>query len=176
MGLVSSGKATPALLESGVLAGPLVTRLTRGTKRLETHVVANFSYRNTRIIGPRFAAVGDAACFLDPVFSSGVTLALRAAESVCEHLAPALAEGREADSALLAEHEASMDRAYRTFAGLIDRFYNTRIAHQLFFGDVEGFAARSGVMSVLAGDVWRTDNPFQEMLLSAKRRPASSRG
>jgi hypothetical protein len=69
----------------------------------------------------------------------------------------------------------SMDRAYRTFAGLIDRFYNTQIAQTLFLGKVEGMPGRSGVMSVLAGDVWRSDNPFQEMLLGAKRRPAQAR-
>jgi flavin-dependent dehydrogenase len=175
VGLVSSGRATPSMLESGLLDGPLVRGLVAGARRLETHVVADFSYRNTRPVGPRFAAVGDAACFLDPVFSSGVTLALRAAESVADRVGPALAQGREAEPELLAEHVQSMDRAYRTFAGLIDRFYNTQIAQTLFLGKVEGMPGRSGVMSVLAGDVWRSDNPFQEMLLGAKRRPAQAR-
>jgi flavin-dependent dehydrogenase len=171
VGLVSARHATPELLESGVLQGPLVRRLTAGARRLDTHVVANFSYRNTRCASPRFCAVGDAACFLDPVFSSGVTLALHAAESLCDRLVPALAEGREAAADLLDQHLVAMDRAYRTFAGLIDRFYNTRIAQQLFLGDSQGMPSRSGVLSVLAGDVWRHDNPFQDMLLNAVRLP-----
>lgn len=175
VGLVSAGRATQTMLEEGLLAGPLVSGLTRGARRLETHVVANYSYRNSRPVGPRFAAVGDAACFLDPVFSSGVTLALRAAESAADCVGPALKEGREGDPELLLAHEASMERAYLTFAALIDRFYNTQIAQTLFLGNVEGMPGRPGVMSVLAGDVWRSDNPFQEMLLGAKRRPARAK-
>lgn len=169
VGLVSARHATVETLEQGLLAGPTVSRLTQGARRLESQVVANFSYRNERSTAARFAAVGDAACFLDPVFSSGVTLALHAAESVADRVAPALEAGTEADPHLLDDHVASMDRAYRTFEGLIHRFYNTRIADQLFLGDVDGMPGRPGVMSILAGDVWRFDNPFQEMLLRARR-------
>lgn len=173
VGLVSSARATKELLEEGLLSGSTVRRLTAGARRLDTHVVGNFSFRNTRPTGPRFAAVGDAACFLDPVFSSGVTLALRAAESLADRLIAAFRDGTDGDPELLDEHAASMDRAYRTFAGLIDRFYNTKIVQGLFLADVDDVPGRAGVMSVLAGDVWRHDNPFQDMLLNAKRRPPS---
>ena len=170
VGLVSSGKVDSAELESFV-SGPLVTRLTAGATRGETRVIGNYSYRNERPAGRRFAAVGDAACFLDPVFSSGVTLALRGAESLADTLAPALADGREADPDLLADHLASMDRAFRTFAALIGRFYNRSFAERLFLGDVDGMPMKSGVISALAGDVWRTGNEFQDMLLRARRSP-----
>jgi flavin-dependent dehydrogenase len=171
VGLVTTGRATKAMLDVGLLEGPTVKRLTQGARRLETHVVGNYSFRNAGPTGPRRASVGDAACFLDPVFSSGVTLALRAAESLADTLAPALREGREGEPTLLDEHRESMERAYRTFAGLIDRFYNTKIVQGLFLAEVEDMPGRAGVMSVLAGDVWRHDNPFQDMLLNARRRP-----
>ncbi|HEX5052945.1 MAG TPA: NAD(P)/FAD-dependent oxidoreductase [Planctomycetota bacterium] len=169
VGMVSHGKMTPAELEAGLLAGPFVQRLTKGTRRLETRITGNFSYRNTVPSGPRFTAVGDAACFLDPVFSSGVTLALRGAEAIADLVAQALADGTEASPTLLDGHNAGMDRAYRTFAGLIDRFYHTNLADSLFLGDTVDEPMRRGVMSVLAGDVWRTGNSFQEMLLAARR-------
>jgi flavin-dependent dehydrogenase len=174
VGLVSKHKVTAQDLETGLLAGPLVTRLTQGATRLETRVIGNFSYRNSAPSGPRYTSCGDASCFLDPVFSSGVTLALRGAERVADLLGPALDAGTEAAPDLLTENDQQMDRAFRTFSGLIDRFYNNpNFAQSLFLGDTQDQPIRAGVMSVLAGDVWRTGNEFQEMLLSARRGAAS---
>jgi flavin-dependent dehydrogenase len=170
VGIVSQRPLDRTGLEEGLLAGALVRRWTAGAERLETHVIQNFSYRNVESAGPRFAAAGDAACFLDPVFSSGVTLALRGAERVADALGPALEAGTEAAPNLQAGQQAYMDRAYRTFAALIDRFYNTRFATTVFLSQAEGLPMYRGVVSVLAGDVWRVDNPFQEMLLAARSR------
>ncbi|MBL8751402.1 MAG: tryptophan 7-halogenase [Planctomycetes bacterium] len=170
VGIVGRTKMTPEDLERGLLESPMVKRLTAGSRRLATHVVGNFSYRNTVPSGARFTSIGDAACFLDPVFSSGVTLALRGAEAVADKLSAALGNGAEADPALLHDHDAGMDRAYRTFAALIERFYHTNFAETMFLGPVDDQPLRRGVMSVLAGDVWREGNPFQEMLLAAKRK------
>jgi flavin-dependent dehydrogenase len=170
VGLVGRTKITDAELERDLLQGPLVTRLTQGASRLETRVIGNFSYRNQLPSGSRFCCLGDAACFLDPVFSSGVTLAMVGAQKVVDLLAPALREGREADAELLREHETSMDRAFRTFAGLIDRFYNSHFAETIFLGPPsDNLDMRRGIMSVLAGDVWRSGNVFQDMLLNARR-------
>ena len=170
VGIVTKGKVAKTDLDDGLLSGPLCTRLTDGATRGETHVVGNYSYANKLPSGARFAAAGDAACFLDPVFSSGVTLAMRGAADLVDVLAPALRDRREDDPALLADYHRSMDRAYRTFAGLVERFYNSRFAESYFLGSGIGEDLRRGVMSVLAGDVWRHDNPFQDMLLSARRR------
>ncbi|MBL8726754.1 MAG: tryptophan 7-halogenase [Planctomycetes bacterium] len=176
VGLVGRTKITDEDLERELLRGPLVTRLTQGARRQDTHVVGNFSYDNQKPFGARYACVGDSAAFLDPVFSSGVTLALRSAEGVADLVGPALREAREMDAALCAQHAAGMDRACRTFAGLIDRFYNSHFAETVFLGPPnEDAQMRRGIMSVLAGDVWRSGNPFQEMLLSAKRNEARLR-
>jgi len=174
IGLVSRSTLTAGDLES-ILTAPLCARLTAGATRLETRTVGNYSYANTRPCGPRYTAAGDAACFLDPVFSSGVTLALRGAAATADVLTPALSEGREGDPALFEAHHAAMDRAHRTFANLILRFYHSGFAQRFFLEENPDFEMRHGVMSVLAGDVWRFDNPFQELLLKM-RRPAKSFG
>lgn len=176
VGIVSKGKVTPAELDAGLLQGPLVARLTAGAQRLATRVVGNFSYRNAAPHGARFATAGDAACFLDPVFSSGVTLALRGASELADRVGAALADGSEARPELLDEHQQSMARAYATFAGLIERFYNTGFAEAVFLGSVQDAALRRGIISVLAGDVWRDGNPFQDMLLAARRRERQLHG
>ncbi|MFO1031025.1 MAG: tryptophan 7-halogenase [Planctomycetota bacterium] len=176
IGLVGRTKITADELERDLLQGPLVTRLTAGATRLETRVIGNFSYHNRAPSGARYCCLGDAACFLDPVFSSGVTLAMVAAEKVVDLVDGALREGTEANADLLCVHEQGMDRAYRTFAGLIDRFYNSHFAETIFLGPPsENLDMRRGIMSVLAGDVWRSGNVFQEMLLSARRYDAKAR-
>ncbi len=176
VGMVSKGKLTREELDAGLLSGPLVRRLTAGAERLETRVVGNFSYQNRQPIGARYGAIGDAACFLDPVFSSGVTLALRGAEALADAVGPALAAGGEADPALLETTQAGMDRAFRTFANLIDRFYNSRFAELMFLERSTAEDLRRGVMSVLAGDVWRRGNAFQDMLLAARRPRGHGQG
>ncbi|MES1208641.1 MAG: NAD(P)/FAD-dependent oxidoreductase [Pseudomonadota bacterium] len=156
---------TPALLDRLLESSPIVQRLTAGARPTEPRIIRNFSYRNVRAYGARWAAAGDASCFLDPVFSSGVSLAMLSAESVADILTVALAEGREADPALMNAHAAHMERGYRTFAGLIHRFYNAGLVAKLFFADSRGQDLRAGITSVLAGDLWRDENPFQKILL-----------
>jgi hypothetical protein len=94
------------------------------------------------------------------------------AEGVADRLAPALAQGREAEPDLMAPVFAHMDRAYESFARLIYRFYHTNLVSNLFFNPSPPARMREGVISMLAGDVWRHDNPFQDMLLAARRGPA----
>ena len=47
---------------------------------------------------------------------------------------------------------------------------STNFADSFFLRETPDYELRSGIMSVLAGDVWRDDNPFQEMLLRGRRR------
>jgi flavin-dependent dehydrogenase len=176
IGMAAQGRIGRAELDAGLLQGPLVRRLTRGARRLADHVAGNYSYRNRAPIGARFAAVGDAACFLDPVFSSGVTLALHGAAALADRLGPALCAGEEGRPDLLAEHQAAMDRATQTFAALIDRFYNSRFADTMLLADPGSQPLRPGVTSVLAGDVWRAGNAFQDLLLKARRHVGQADG
>lgn len=154
---------------------PMLSRWTARAERGPVHLVSNFSYRNAASYGARYACVGDAACFLDPVFSSGVALAMTGAERVVDRLLPALAEGREAQPGLMAPVDETMQRGYDIFAALIDRFYNTRFVDNLIFGVPLDGTFKPAVTSVLAGDVWRPDNRFTAMLQRSRRRePAAA--
>ncbi|MFT7464108.1 MAG: flavin-dependent dehydrogenase [Pseudohongiellaceae bacterium] len=175
IGIVCQGKVTPNTLDEELLAGPLCQRLTAGATRLKTNVARNFSYVNKAPCGPRYASVGDAAGFLDPVFSSGVTLAMCGAEHLADALGPALDAGVEGELGLHEKHQPGMERALASFSALLDRFYHTRFGHTVLLGPSERTPMRSGVMSVLAGDVWRDDNPFQELLLKARPRARRDR-
>lgn len=165
-------------LAAYVAGSPIVTRWTAGTTRGPVHLVSNFSYRNAAPFGARYACIGDAAAFLDPVFSSGVALAMTSAEKCADALSPALRAGGEGAAELMAPVDAHMQSGYAIFAALIDRFYNTRFVDNLIFGVPLDGAFKPAVTSVLAGDVWRDDNVFIEMLARSRRstgRPRARR-
>lgn len=153
---------------------PFFQRVLPGAERSETRLTGNFSFENVESIGARYACVGDSACFIDPVFSSGVSLAIFRGIDVGERLITALEAGCEGDPALMQPMTEKMKRAYDTFAGLVYRFYNTKFVDNIIFGAPKDGQFRDGVISVLAGDVFREDNPFQEMLLQSKRHSIRS--
>lgn len=172
IGLVKAkGKVDADALDAEVQGSPLLSRLVAGAKPGDAEIIGNFSYRNTRPHGPRFACIGDASCFLDPVFSSGVALALVSGERLADLLAPALAESREHEAELMAPLADHMNRGYAVFRRFIHRFYHTALADNVLLAENHpSHIFRSGVISVLAADVWRDDNPFQNMLMRARRR------
>lgn len=171
VGLVSQGRGLRAeQLDDLITSSPLLRRLTSGAIRGPTHLARNFSYRNTRPSGPRWACIGDAAAFLDPIFSSGVTLAMESAERMSELLVPALAAGAEGNPDLLVDLQAHMRTAYVAMASLIHSFYNGGLVRNIFFAGEPDPTLRAGLVSLLAGDLWRSDNRFQEMLLRSTRR------
>ena len=172
IGVVSRRKGMDSTwIDKQIEVSPFLARITRGAKRVrKPGVIASFSFHNEKQHGSRWACTGDAACFLDPVFSSGVSLGMVGAAHLVDTLVPALREGREADPALLDAHATHMAHAYDVFATLINSFYHTPLLHGLFFAPEQDAILRKGLTSVLAGDVWRNDNPFQEKLMASKRR------
>jgi len=164
------GRVTPSLIEDAIQRSPLTQTLTRGARRLDTRVIRNFSYKTARPSGARYTSVGDAACFLDPVFSSGVALAMLGAEAIAGKLVPALSEGREADPELMTPVWLHMERAYESMSSLIYAFYHTGLLRNLFFARRPDPELRAGLISLLALDVWRTDNKFQDVLMRSRMR------
>ena len=72
---------TQAALEDAIAAAPVMrSRMAAARRITEVHAAGDYSYRNTRLHGPRWLLSGDAAGFIDPIFSTGVFLALHSAE------------------------------------------------------------------------------------------------
>jgi flavin-dependent dehydrogenase len=152
-----------------VRTSPLLHRWTEGARAGAPRLIGNFSFRNNAASGARYACIGDACCFIDPVFSSGVSLAVRSAANLVQDLVPALAAGREAAPDLAVSARRKMEPGYETFAALVYRFYNTRFVENFLFNAPAQSALRPSVVSVLAGDVFRPDNPFRDMLCASRR-------
>jgi flavin-dependent dehydrogenase len=162
--------APAAMLDEILAESPLLQRLSKGATRSETRIARNFSYKNRAAAGQRYACVGDAGCFLDPVFSSGVSLAMLGGERLADELNRALVAGTEGDPQALATFDVHMQHAYRAVGSLVHSFYNTGLVRNIFFSKTQDPELRSGLISILAGDVWRSDNRFQDMLMRSSRR------
>jgi flavin-dependent dehydrogenase len=170
-GFVSHVRALETTTLDQILAeSPVLQRITAGATRGETRLARNFSYTNRATAGYRYACTGDSACFIDPVFSSGVSLAMMGAERLADALSSALREQREGDVTAVAEVGDAMRDAYRSVGALVHSFYNTAIVQNIFFAKSPDLEMRAGLISILAGDVWRNDNRFQSMLLRSARR------
>ena len=116
------------------------------------HATGNYAYGAARASGRRHVMLGDAYAFIDPVFSSGVYLAMESAFQGAEVVAASLDRPR---SAWLARRrfETHMRRGPREFSWFIYRMTNPAM-RDLFMGSGNALRAKEAVVSVLAGDVF----------------------
>ena len=117
--------------------------------------IEGYSISVKRLSGPGYALMGNATEFLDPVFSSGVTLALesanRAAKTVIRQL-----NGDQPDwDSEYAEHLMLGVDTFRTF---VNAWYDNRFP-TLIFSENKSESIEGQFCSVLAGYVWDKTNP-----------------
>lgn len=134
-------------------------RLTGAHRIGKIHATGSYSYRSRKSYGHRFLMVGDAYTFLDPVFSSGVLLAMRGGELGAETVDGALRRPRRGRR-YLRRHQRRMDRAIRRLSWFVYRF-QTPAMRELFSlpgaGEVARdrsnlFRMKAAVISLLGGD------------------------
>lgn len=120
----------------------------------EVRVTGNYSYDSARMGDPGWVLVGDAFAFLDPVFSSGVYLAMSGAEQAANVVDAALREpAREAG--LLRKLEKRQRVGMARFSFFIYRF-NGPVMQQMFRAPRNTWQLEQGVISMLAGDLFDT--------------------
>jgi flavin-dependent dehydrogenase len=118
------------------------------------HATGNYSYVCGRISGPRWIMAGDSGAFVDPVFSTGVYLAMRAGERAAEVVDRALeTPGRE--RRLQRSYEREVWAGLRALSWFIERF-NAPATRLLFANPRNSFGMEQAVISMLAGDVFGT--------------------
>lgn len=106
--------------------------------------------------GPRFALLGNAAEFLDPVFSSGVTIAMRSA-SMAAGLLHRQLEGETVD--WQAEFAAPLKKGVDAFRAYVEGWYSGDFQDIVFYPNAQP-EVRAMICSILAGYAWDTRNPF----------------
>ncbi|MCK5871186.1 MAG: tryptophan 7-halogenase, partial [Methylococcales bacterium] len=155
------------LLDYYIKKSPRLTELLANSKALsKVAVEADFSYLNTQRYGVRYACCGDAAGFLDPVFSSGVFFALKTAEMVADQLHLGLSSGTEATINLHDKEDKAYQTGFQSMYLMIKRFYSSNMVDNLFFEAERAPQVKNEVIALLAGDLWTDNNLFQQGLLS----------
>lgn len=118
----------------------------------EVRVTGNYSYDSKQMGGPGWVMVGDAFAFLDPVFSSGVYLAMSSAEQAAAVVDSALRDPRR-ETSLLRKLERRQRAGMARFAFFIYRF-NSPIMDRIFRQPRNIWQIEQGVISMLAGDLF----------------------
>jgi 2-polyprenyl-6-methoxyphenol hydroxylase-like FAD-dependent oxidoreductase len=131
---------------------PIAARMERARPLTPAYAAANFSYRRDTMSGDGYLMIGDAFAFIDPVFSSGVHLALNSG-TLGAGVVDAFLRGSP-DYAVRRKHfERMVRRGIDTFSWFIHRF-NQPAFQALFVSPKRPAKIERAVLSLLAGDVF----------------------
>jgi flavin-dependent dehydrogenase len=118
--------------------------------------ISGYACAVNKLCGPQFALVGNATEFLDPVFSSGVTLALASANRAAQVLTRQL-RGQPVD--WQGEYADYVMQGINTFRAYVTAWYDDKLP-QIFFAANPNRDIMRQICSVLAGYVWDQSNPY----------------
>ena len=142
------------LLDTIALCPPLAKRLEGAELVAEPEATGNYSYECDRCQGDNYVMVGDAYAFIDPVFSSGVMLAMNGGFLAADTVEACLREPQRAAQALKA-FDREVRRGPREFSWFIYRVTNP-IMRDMLMGPSNVFRVKEALLSMLAGDIFGT--------------------
>ena len=118
--------------------------------------ISGYSCNVKKLCGDGFALLGNAGEFLDPVFSSGVTIAMHSAHLAAKVLDNQL-QGKDVD--WQEEYVKPLCLGVGTFRTFVDTWYDGRL-QSIIFSDGKTQEIKEMISSILAGYAWDTDNPY----------------
>lgn len=160
VGLVLDAKVARSLdvpanrmLSWGIERCPAIRNRMRNASGPATNqVTADFSYTCRPYAGPGYFLVGDAAAFLDPIFSTGVTLAMLAGQEASAHVLNIL-NGAQSPARARRRYIRFLDGSTRIFFRLIREYYDHSF-RELFLEAEGPLQVHRAVLSILAGQVF----------------------
>ena len=164
------------------LVPAVARRLSGATQTRAVEATADFQYRLRELAGDGWVAIGDAGAFLDPVFSSGVHLAMTGAERASAAATRALAGGRLPVARDFARYARESRAQLGVYARFIYAWYDPAF-REVFVRPPHGKPGvewlRREVVSVLAGSVtptWRVWPAIGTLLWLARRQRRANAG
>jgi flavin-dependent dehydrogenase len=152
---LARGVGLPAdeMLAWGISRCPVVRQRTAAaTFPTETYVVADFSYRCDPYAGPGYFLVGDAAMFVDPIFSTGVCLGMMSGTEAARAIIAVLQQGAD-PAPLRRRYIRFIKESSAPFFRLIELYYQHSF-RELFLDGQGPFQVHRAAMSILAGNVF----------------------
>jgi flavin-dependent dehydrogenase len=121
----------------------------------EPQATGNYSYECDRCQGDNYVMLGDAYVFIDPVFSSGVMLAMNSAFAGADVVHARLTGEAAAEAGARERFEFVMRQGPKQFSWFIYRVTNPTL-RELFMSPSDKFEMKKALLSVLAGDIFGT--------------------
>src|SRR5713101_1394601 len=140
------------LLDTIALCPMMAERLKDAKLMAPALATGNFSYRATRMTGDGYLMVGDAYAFIDPVFSSGVFLAMNSGELGAEVVDEALRNG-DVSARSLRRYERTVKHGLKTFSWFIYRI-TTPALREMFMSPTHSFRLEEAILSLLSADIF----------------------
>ncbi len=148
-----NGRSLEAFLRDTIALCPaLAERLRDAALVSEVHATGNFSYTTDHTHGERYILLGDAYAFIDPVFSSGVMLAMQGAFFGADAVDTWLRDPARRTAALK-RFDRGMRHGPREFSWFIYRMTSPTM-RDLFMGPRNPLRVKNALISLLAGDIY----------------------
>lgn len=140
------------LLDTIALCPALAGRLRHAKLISPVTATGNYSYSAGRAAGAHYILLGDAFAFIDPIFSTGVFLAMHGAFAGADAVETCLDHPRRARRALIT-YDADVRRGLRVFSWFIYRIMAPGLRN-IFMNPNNRFQLRDALLSVLAGNIF----------------------
>ncbi len=154
------------LLETVALAPRLADRLKNATMTAPATATGNYAYNSSCCRGNRFAIIGDAYAFIDPMFSSGVLLAMNSAFESAAAVDYWLRDEKKMAERAFRLFEHNMDYGSKVFSWFIYRI-NSPIIRRMFMYPRNIWRMKEALLTILAGDIFRS-TPFRPRMIAFK--------
>ncbi len=139
------------LLAHFIEAGEMRRRMKGAVRVSPVHSTSDYSYRNTSLAGDRWLLAGDAAGFIDPIFSTGVFLAILSGEQTADIFDKVLAD-ESARVGLFCRYERKMNRVMDMYLRFVDAWYRREFV-EVFSNPTERLQLAPAINAVLAGNI-----------------------
>ena len=143
-----------------------------GTQCEPVRVTGEYSYHSKQIAGDGFCLVGDAFAFLDPLFSTGVFLALKSGEMSADAIHAALSTTGEVSAAHFNDYLARQRHAVKSFRNLVLSFYDLTFSFREFLQVYPHLHAL--IVDTLVGNVFTDLDPLYRALHEYAERRAGA--
>lgn len=159
-----NGSLDEFLLETLHRLPETAARIKSAKAVMPAEATGNYSYVSERMHGPGFLMIGDAFAFIDPVFSSGVYLAMHGAEQGVPVAEAWLNKSKIAYSFACRRYQREINRGISNFSWFIYRF-TTPVMKDLMSNPRNVFQVVNAVISMLAGDVFSNRSVRRRLLI-----------
>jgi 2-polyprenyl-6-methoxyphenol hydroxylase-like FAD-dependent oxidoreductase len=127
----------------------VIKQMSKARRITEVHAAGDFSFRSKRFTGQRWVLAGDAAGFLDPIWSTGVFIAVLSGEKAADTLDRVLRQPQRR-TAEFARYERRLGKVLDLYLKFVTAWYTQEFA-EVFFHPQEFLQLVPAVNSVLAG-------------------------